>query len=193
VCHDAESGLEQARALPADLVVLDLHLPGIDGVEACRQLRTFSDAYVIMLTALGTVTDRLIGLSVGADDYMVKPYSPRELVARIRAMQRRPRNIGSTNPIRQFGRLQIDAAIREVTVAGEAVELSRTEYDLLDALSGRPQMTLSRRQLLELVWGEDWFGDDHVMDVHISNLRRKLGDPDCVVTVRGYGYRIGET
>jgi DNA-binding response OmpR family regulator len=192
VCHDAESGLEQARALPADLVVLDLHLPGIDGIEACRQLRTFSDAYVIILTALDTVPDRLVGLSAGADDYMAKPYSPHELVARIRAMQRRPRASAISAPIRQFGVLKIDPGTREVTVAGEAVELSRTEYDLLDALAAQPRKTLSRRQLLELVWGEDWFGDDHVIDVHISNLRHKLGDPDYVVTVRGYGYRIGE-
>jgi DNA-binding response OmpR family regulator len=192
VCHDAESGLEQARALPADLVVLDLHLPGIDGIEACRRLRTFSDAYVIILTALDTVPDRLIGLSAGADDYMAKPYSPHELVARIRAMQRRPRASASSAPTREFGALKIDPGTHEVTVAGEAVELSRTEYDLLAALAAEPRKTLSRRQLLEQVWGEDWFGDDHVIDVHISNLRHKLGDPGYVVTVRGYGYRIGE-
>jgi DNA-binding response OmpR family regulator len=191
VCHDAESSLEQARALPVDLVVMDLQLPGIDGIEACRRLRTFSDAYVIMLTALDTVSDRVIGLSVGADDYMTKPYSPRELVARIRAMQRRPRATGDPNPVRRFGALKIDPGTREVTVADEAVELTRTEYDLLDALAAQPRKTLGRRQLLELVWGEDWFGDDHVIDVHISNLRHKLGDPDYVVTVRGYGYRIG--
>jgi DNA-binding response OmpR family regulator len=193
VCHDAESGLEQARALPADLVVMDVNLPGIDGIEACRQLRTFSDAYVILLTGLDTETDRLIGLAVGADDYMIKPYAPRELVARIRAMQRRPRADGGAGgvPIRQFGALQIDPGTREVTVAGEGIELSRTEYDLLDYLSAQPRVTLSRRQLLELVWGESWFGDDHVIDVHMSNLRRKLGDSTYIVTVRGYGYRMG--
>jgi DNA-binding response OmpR family regulator len=192
VCHDAESGLEQARAFPADLVVLDVNLPGMDGIEACRQLRTFSDAYVIMLTGLDTETDRLIGLSVGADDYMAKPHSPRELVARIRAMQRRPRTHTSGAPLRQFGALQIDPGAREVTVEGETIELSRTEFDLLDVLAAQPRMTLSRRQLLEQVWGESWFGDDHVIDVHMSNLRRKLGDPAYVVTVRGYGYRMGE-
>lgn len=192
ICHDAESGLERARALPADLVVLDVSLPGIDGVEACRQLRTFSDAYVIMLTGLGTETDRLIGLSVGADDYMTKPYSPRELVARIRAMQRRPRAAASAAPLRQFGPLQIDPGARQVTIEGEAIGLSRTEYDLLDALAAQPRITLSRRQLLESVWGESWVGDDHVIDVHMSNLRRKLGNPAYIVTVRGYGYRMGE-
>jgi DNA-binding response OmpR family regulator len=192
VCHDAESGLDQARSLPADLVVLDIHLPGIDGIEACRRLRTFSDAYVIMLTGLDSETDRVVGLSVGADDYIAKPYSPRELVARIRAMQRRPRMPDDSAPPREFGGLRIDPGVREVTVDGEAVELSRTEFDLLNALAAQPRTTLSRQQLLEAVWGQGWFGDDHVIDVHMSNLRKKLGNPAYMVTVRGYGYRMGE-
>lgn len=193
VCHDAESGLEKVKALPADLVVLDINLPGIDGIEACRQLRTFSDAYVIILTALGGETDRIVGLSVGADDYVAKPYSPRELVARIRAMQRRPRTpVGADLAPREFGALRIDPGARKVTLAGEVVELSRTEFDLLDALASEPRLTLSRRQLLERVWGAEWFGDDHVIDVHMSNLRRKLRSPSFIDTVRGYGYRMGE-
>lgn len=191
VRHDAESAIEEARRLPPDLVVMDLRLPGIDGVEACRQLRTFSDAYVIMLTGLDSEVDRLIGLSVGADDYMTKPYAPRELVARIRAMQRRPRTSAGESPRRRFGALEIDPDAREVTVAGAAVELSRTEYSLLDALASQPRTTLSRQQLLAAVWGDSWFGDDHVVDVHLSNLRRKLGDPGYIVTVRGFGYRMG--
>lgn len=192
VCHDAESGLDQARSFPADLVVLDVNLPGIDGIEACRRLRTFSDAYVIMLTGLDSETDRVIGLSVGADDYIAKPYSPRELVARIRAMQRRPRASHDGAPAREFGALRVDPGAREVTVDGDVIELSRTEFDLLSALAAQPRMTLSRQQLLEAVWGEGWFGDDHVIDVHMSNLRKKLGNPAYVATVRGYGYRIGE-
>ena len=192
VCHDAESGLERARALPADLVVLDVNLPGIDGIEACRRLRTFSDAYVIMLTGLDSETDRVVGLSVGADDYIAKPYSPRELLARIRAMQRRPRAPSEVAPAREFGALRIDPGAREVSVEGQAIELSRTEFDLLDALAAQPRLTLSRQQLLEAVWGEGWFGDDHVIDVHMSNLRKKLGSAAYVATVRGYGYRIGE-
>lgn len=189
---DAESGLETARADSTDLVVLDVNLPGIDGIEACRRLRTFSDAYVIILTALDSETDRVVGLSVGADDYVSKPYSPRELVARIRAMQRRPRvSAEAAAPAREFGALRIDPGAREVTVGGTAVELSRTEFDLLDALAAEPRVALSRRQLLERVWGESWFGDDHVIDVHVSNLRRKLGDPAYVKTVRGFGYRMG--
>jgi DNA-binding response OmpR family regulator len=192
VCHDAEAGLDRARNLPADLVVLDVHLPGIDGIEACRRLRTFSDAYVIMLTGLDSETDRVIGLSVGADDYVVKPYSPRELVARIRAMQRRPRASGETAPPSEFGALRIDPGARKVTVSGKTIDLSRTEFDLLSALAAQPRISLSRQQLLEAVWGEGWFGDDHVIDVHISNLRKKLGSSAYVATVRGYGYRMGE-
>lgn len=192
VCHDAESGLERAQALAPDLVVLDLNLPGIDGIEACRRLRTFSDAYVLMLTGLDNETDRVVGLSVGADDYVAKPYSPRELVARIRAMQRRPRATGDAAPARDFGALHIDPAAREVMVDGRAIELSRTEFDLLEALASQPRVTLSRAQLLEAVWGAGWFGDDHVIDVHVSNLRRKLGDSAYVKTVRGFGYRMGE-
>ncbi|HEX3041283.1 MAG TPA: response regulator transcription factor [Solirubrobacterales bacterium] len=192
VCHDAESGLDRARAHPPDLIVLDVNLPGIDGIEACRRLRTFSDAYVVMLTGLDNETDRVVGLSVGADDYVAKPYSPRELVARIRAMQRRPRAAGEATPPREFGALRIDPGAREVTVGGQVVELSRTEFDVLDALAAQPRVTLSRQQLLEAVWGQGWFGDDHVIDVHISNLRRKLGDSAYVKTVRGFGYRMGE-
>jgi DNA-binding response OmpR family regulator len=196
VSHDAKSGLDRARSFAADLVVLDVNLPGMDGVEACRQLRTFSDAYVIMLTALSGEADRLIGLAVGADDYMTKPYSPRELVARIRAMQRRPRSPRENSmEVRRIGDLEVDPGTREVRLNGVAVELSRTEFDILDTLTAHPNLTLSRRQLLERVWGESWFGDDHVIDVHISNLRHKLGDnssdPRFIVTVRGYGYRVG--
>jgi DNA-binding response OmpR family regulator len=192
VCHDAESGLERARTLLVDLVVLDVTLPGMDGIEACRRLRTFTDAYVIMLTGLDNEADRLVGLEVGADDYMTKPFSPRELVARIRAMRRRPRSTTVDGPVRRFGALEIDPGIREVMVAGAPVHLTRTEYEILDALSSQPRLTLSRRQLLERIWGESWFGDDHVIDVHVSNLRRKLGDTAYITTVRGFGYRMGQ-
>jgi DNA-binding response OmpR family regulator len=194
VCADAETGLDACRRVDADFVVLDLTLPGMDGIEACRRLRTFSDAYVVMLTARGDEIDRVIGLSVGADDYMTKPFSARELVARLHAMQRRPRSTRA-NAERAFGDLTVDPDARRVRVDGHEIELSRTEYDLLDVLSEQPKVTLSRRQLLERVWGENWFGDDHVIDVHMSNLRRKLGDEPrsarYVQTVRGYGYRMG--
>jgi DNA-binding response OmpR family regulator len=126
---------------------------------------------------------------------MTKPFYARELVARIRAMQRRPRAAVADAAVRRFGDLLIDPATREVTVAERTVQLSRTEYEVLDALSSEPKLTLSRGQLLERVWGEEWYGDDHVIDVHVSNLRRKLGDDPqssrYVRTVRGYGYRMG--
>ncbi len=196
VATDGETGVDLTRSWRPDVVVLDLMLPGMDGIEVCRQIRTFSDTYVVMLTARVEEIDRLIGLSVGADDYIGKPFSPRELVARIRAMLRRPRaadpGIEST---RRFGALQIDPAAREVLLDGEVVELTRTEFDLLEVLSAHPGRVVSRHLLLEDVWGGDGFSDDHVVEVHVANLRRKLGDdpqsPRYIRTIRGVGYRMG--
>ncbi|GIF16334.1 putative sensory transduction protein [Actinoplanes teichomyceticus] len=198
---DGPGAVSAARDRSPDLVVLDLGLPGLDGVEVCRQVRTFSDCYVIMLTARGDEVDKLVGLGVGADDYLTKPFSPRELVARVRAMLRRPRaaTAGATpleDPPRVFGALRIDVAAREASVDGAPVPLTRTEFDVLAALSARPRMVFSRRQLVDTVWGDDWVGDEHLVDVHIGHLRRKLGDdaaaPRFVRTVRGVGYRMGE-
>lgn len=197
VAGDGETAVEAARQQRPDVVVLDLMLPGIDGLEVCRQIRTFSDAYVLMLTARTEEVDRVVGLSVGADDYLGKPFSPRELVARVRAMLRRPRADAPApvEPPRRFGDLVIDPASREASLAGRAVELTRTEFDLLDALSARPRQVVTREQLFERVWGGQWFGDPHVVDVHVANLRRKLGDdaqsPRYIRTVRGVGYRMG--
>jgi DNA-binding response OmpR family regulator len=194
---DGETAVALAREGSPDVVVLDLMLPGIDGVEVCRRIRAFSDAYVIMLTAKSDEVDKLVGLSVGADDYLTKPFSPRELVARVRAMLRRPRAAHDVPdaPVRRFGGLEIEPAGHEVRVEGRPVELTRTEFDLLDALSAQPRVAFTRRQLLEHVWGGDWYGDDHVIDVHVGNLRRKLGDdatePRYIRTVRGVGYRMG--
>lgn len=192
-----ETAVSLARELQPDVIVLDLMLPGIDGVEACRRIREFSDAYVVMLTARAEEVDKLVGLAIGADDYLTKPFSPRELVARIRAMLRRPRGDRAAcgEPPRRFGDLVIDPAAREVLLGGTPVELTRTEFDLLDALSGQPRIVFTRGQLLERVWGEGWFGDDHLVDVHVANVRRKLGDdsrtPRYIRTVRGVGYRMG--
>lgn len=198
VAADGERALEMVLASRPDVVVLDLMLPGIDGIEVCRRLRTFSDAYVIMLTARADETDKLIGLAVGADDYMTKPFSPRELTARIRAMLRRPRTPqpGADDGLaRRFGDLVIDPTAREVAVEGVPANLTRLEFDLLDVLSSRPRAVFSRRQLVDRVWGENWLGDEHVVDVHIMRLRRKLGDdvgrPRYVLAVRGVGYRMG--
>jgi len=204
---DGEQALRIARQDNPDVVVLDLMLPGIDGVEVCRVLRTFSDAYVIMLTARADEVDKLIGLSVGADDYLTKPFSSRELVARIRTMLRRPRgprgspssaittDVGGEPAVRRFGALAVDPQAREVRVDGTPVALTRTEFDVLDALSERPRQAFTRAQLIERVWGADWFGDEHLVDIHIGHVRRKLGDdplrPRYVLTVRGIGYRMG--
>jgi DNA-binding response OmpR family regulator len=195
---DGEQALAAARREPPDVVVLDLMLPGIDGIEVCRQLRTFTDAYVIMLTARSDEVDTLIGLSVGADDYMTKPFSPRELTARIRSLLRRPRmtaQSGREPQVRTIGDLSLDTQSREVHVGLALVELTRTEFDLLDTLTERPKLAHTRRQLIERVWGPDWFGDEHLVDIHIAHIRRKLGDdaatPRFVLTVRGIGYRMG--
>jgi DNA-binding response OmpR family regulator len=199
VSHDGLDGLRLAREVDPDVVVLDLGLPGLDGVEVCRQIRTFSDCYVLMLTARTDEVDKLIGLSVGADDYMTKPFSARELVAHVQVLLRRPRTYRgsavSEEPARVFGPLIIDPSSREVQLNGEPIDLTRTEFDVLDVLSSRPRFAFSRRQLMDEVWGDSWVGDDHLVDVHVGHLRRKLGDdpasPRFVLTVRGVGYRMG--
>jgi DNA-binding response OmpR family regulator len=191
---DGHEGLQLARELEPPVVILDLNLPGLDGLEVCRRLRQFSDAYVVMLTGRDDEVDKLVGLSAGADDYVIKPFSGRELVARVRAMLRRPRSGGPSDALRRIGDLEIDTLARDVRAGGRAVELTRIEFDLLDALSGQPRVVFTRDQLLERVWGPTWFGDDHVVDVHLSKLRQKLGDdaqsPRYIRTVRGVGYRF---
>ncbi|HEX9440917.1 MAG TPA: response regulator transcription factor [Roseiflexaceae bacterium] len=196
---DGLTALDLARQHAPDLVVLDLMLPGLDGLEVCRRLRTFSDAYVIMLTAKAEEIDRIVGLEVGADDYLTKPFSPRELIARVRAMLRRPRRgaASATADIVQpqrFGDLTIDQERHETTLLGQPIALTALEYALLTTLAAHPGRVFTRDQLLERVWGQDYFGDDHVVDVHIANLRKKLGDdpaaPAYIETVRGAGYRF---
>ncbi|EFV93429.1 response regulator receiver [Dietzia cinnamea P4] len=185
ICGDGLQAVTLARQIDPDVIVLDLGLPGLDGVEVCRQVRTHSDAYIVMLTARTEEVDTLIGLSVGSDDYMTKPFSPRELMARIQAMMRRPRTgpaagapaeVPAGESLREFGDLTIDVQGREVTVAGNAIALTCTEFDILASLSRDPGVVLSRPQLISAVWGPNWVGDDHLVDVHIGHLRRKLGD-----------------
>lgn len=196
--NGAES-LEIARSFDPDVVVLDLGLPGMDGVEVCRQLRSFTDAYVLMLTGRDDEVDRLVGLAVGADDYMTKPFSTRELVARVQVLLRRPRggmHAKTDEPqddgTIQVGDLQIDPLSREVHVADTAIELTKIEFDLLATLAARPEMVFTRRLLMDSVWGDDWYGDDHMISVHMANLRKKIdiGDARHIKTVRGVGYRI---
>ena len=195
VAVDGEEALEKVATAAPDVIVLDLSLPKLDGVEVCRKIRSFSDAYVIMLTSRTDEVDRVIGLEVGADDYLTKPFSPRELAARVRAMLRRPRSGSADEPAaaRTVGDLELDPMSRRVRIAEEDVALTRIEFDLLAVLTSKPAMVFSRALLRELVWGPEWFGDDHVVDVHIANLRKKIdaGAPASrIKTVRGVGYRM---
>lgn len=198
---DGETALSLARDSEPDLVVLDLGLPGMDGTEVCRELRTFSRCYVLMLTARADEVDMLVGLGVGADDYMTKPFSPRTLMARIHTLLRRPRtagsHIGQDDDERSFGDLVLDTPAHEVRIGHSLIPLTPIEYNLLETLSSRPRMVFTRQQLLEAVW-EATAGvasDEHLVDIHIGHLRRKLGDDAkaarYILTVRGVGFRMG--
>ena len=194
VAADGEEGLSLAEEQRPDLILLDLTLPGLDGLEVCRRLRGFSDAYIVIVSGREDELDKVEGLTVGADDYVTKPYSPRELHARIQAMLRRPRTtVAGGTAARAIGQISLNVDARTVEVAGEPVELTRTEFDLLAALSERPGAVLAREALLRRVWGPNWFGDAHVVDVHVSNLRKKLGAAGKQVqTARGVGFKLVE-
>ncbi|MDQ1319276.1 MAG: Response regulator transcription factor [Actinomycetota bacterium] len=195
VAADGLAGLEIAASFHPEIVLLDVVMPEIDGLEVCRRLRASSDAHIIMLTSRDHEVDRVVGLSVGADDYVVKPFFPREVAARINAVARRARNpvADSASSERVFGDLRIEPEAHRVTVSGEEVVLTKTEFGLLDALTSRPKAVHTRKMLREQVWGTDWFGDDHVVDVHIGNLRKKIDTPGAtsrIETVRGVGFRL---
>ena len=196
---EAADGAEALAALrddPPALVLLDVMLPGIDGLEVLRQLRSFSDAYVILVTARAEEVDKLVGLGVGADDYVTKPFSPREVTARVKAMLRRDNrgDRADADPVLRFDDLSVNPAHREVEANGAPVVLSSLEFDLLAALATVPGRVFSRAQLLEKVWGYDFYGDERVVDVHIRSLRARLGDdagdPHLIATVRGVGYKF---
>lgn len=197
-CFDGLAAVEAVRTGSPDVIILDLMLPGLDGIEVCRQVRTFSQAYILMLTARSEEIDRIMGLTVGADDYLAKPFSPREVVARVKALLRRQRPIPGLSP--DLGRLpiglEIDEARRLVRVDAVSVDLTATEFNLLAALAVAAGVVATRAQLLDRVWGENYTSDDHLVDVHVANLRRKLGDdsasPRFVETVRAVGYRLRE-
>ena len=192
---DGEAAIRQVRQRVPDLVLLDVMLPGIDGIEVLRRVRTFSDVYVILVTARSEEVDKLVGLGVGADDYVTKPFSPREVAARVKAVLRRDRGPrDAVGPVLRFDGLTLDKDAREVHVDDALVNLSALEFDVLSALADSPGRVFSRRQLLERVWGYDFFGDERVVDVHIRSLRARLGDeaanPRLIATVRGVGYKF---
>jgi two-component system, OmpR family, alkaline phosphatase synthesis response regulator PhoP len=190
---DGPGGLNAASTFKPDVIILDVMLPGMDGIELLARLRRESNAYVIMLTARSEETDKIVGLSVGADDYLTKPFSPRELIARIKSALRR---IQSTNNPSDavstliFSHIRIDPSARRVWVEERLVDLTAVEFDLLVALAQHQGMVLSREQLLEKAWGYDYFGDTRVVDVHIGHIRQKLGDDRYIETIRGVGYRF---
>jgi DNA-binding response OmpR family regulator len=205
------SGLEAVEAVrdhDPDLVTLDLGLPGIDGIEACRRIREISDAYVVMITARDDEVEKLIGLETGADDFLSKPFSPRELKARVNAMFRRPRRghapapagwLASAEPaheVLQHGSLRVDVDGRLAFRGEDELALTRTEFDLLTELMRTPNRVWTREALLRSVWDTEWATDTHLVEVHIGNLRRKLGEsrdsPGVIRTVRGVGYRMAQ-
>ncbi len=190
---DGNAGLKAARAFKPDLIILDVMLPGMDGLELLSRLRRESEAYVIMLTAKTEETDKIVGLSVGADDYVTKPFSPRELVARVKAALRRLQagaGAAMGKGILSFKHMRLDPAARKVQVDDRIVELTAAEFELLQALAESRGRVLTREQLLQRLWGGEYFGEMRVVDVHIGHIRQKLGHEELIATVRGVGYRF---
>jgi DNA-binding response OmpR family regulator len=185
------TGTDALDADGADVVLLDLGLPDIDGFEVCRRLRGRSDVPILVISARGEEVDRVVGLELGADDYLVKPFGFRELLARIRAVTRRSATGLDMGRPQQVGSLEVDRRTRRVRVAGAEVALTPKEFDLLSCLSEEPGTVVTRQQLLSDVWDPHWYGPSRTIDVHVASLRKKLGDPRWVETVRGVGFRLG--
>jgi DNA-binding response OmpR family regulator len=192
LARDGEEGQRVVTQEDPSIVILDVGLPGgRDGFDVCREIRASSNRPVLFLTARDDEVDRVLGLELGADDYLVKPFSPRELVARVRAILRRTRETAVPQDIVNVGDLEVDLRRREARRMGEAVALTTREFDLLAFLSGNIGLALSRQQLLDGVWGADWYGDERTVDVHVAQLRKKLGESLPLATVWGVGYRLG--
>jgi DNA-binding response OmpR family regulator len=185
-----DTGEGALEASPADLVLLDLRLPDIDGLDVCRQLRERSRVPIIVVTARGEEADRVVGLELGADDYVVKPYGLRELIARIRAVLRRTESLAAEGEVLRVGDLEVDERARRASLGGRALELTPKEFELLAALARDPGAAVSRQRLLAEVWQTTWYGSSKTIDVHVAALRRKLGDPGWIETVRGVGFRL---
>ncbi len=192
LARDGAQGLSLIGQEEPWIVILDVGLPGeLDGFDVCRRIRAKGNLPVLFLTARDDEVDRILGLELGADDYLVKPFSPRELVARVRAILRRTRDVTPPQDVVGIGDLEVDLRRREARRAGEAVALTTREFDLLAFLSGNIGLALSRQQLLDGVWGADWYGDERTVDVHVAQLRKKLGESLPLATVWGVGYRFG--
>lgn len=193
---DGASALSIARREHPDLVILDLMLPEVDGLEVCRILRQESGVFVMMLTARAEETDKLVGLEIGADDYLTKPFSPRELVSRVKAILRRGAAgySGTNEEVLRSGAVEIDKRSHVAKIEGRVIDLTAREFDILAMLASRPGMVFTRENLLEQVWGYSFFGDPRVVDVHVAKLRKKLesdpGRPQYIKTVRGVGYKL---
>lgn len=196
VATGGELAIAMARAYDPDLVVLDLGLPGLDGLDVTRELRRTSRVPIVVVTARGDETDRIVGLELGADDYMVKPFSPRELVARVRAVLRRMEGSDQPAPRIVAGGVEIDRVRMRVTAGGQTIDLTATEFELLATLAGSPGRVFTRAQLLDAVHGVAFEAYERAIDAHIKNLRRKIepspGEPTLIQTVYGVGYRFAE-
>ena len=192
LAQDGAQALKLVEEQELAFIVLDLMLPEVDGWEVCRRVRAQSDVPILMLTARDDDIDKIVGLEMGADDYLTKPFNPRELVARVRAILRRVNSTqgGGANEVRQIGQVTIDPSSREVTVAGQRISLRTKEFDLLLTLADHQNIVLSRDQLLDLVWGYEFYGQTRTVDVHIAHLREKLGDSLSIETVWGMGYKL---
>jgi len=195
VREDGDAGLEAALENSFDLVILDLMLPGTPGTEVCRRLRAQSAIPIVMLTAKGAELDRVMGLEIGADDYITKPFSMAELIGRVRAiLRRRDLDRAGVGSVRRVGALELDSARHQVRIDGELISLTPSEFRLLDLLAGDPERVFTRKEIMQHLWDSSYVGDQRACDIHVSNLRRKLEadptDPQRILTVRGVGYKL---